>query len=81
MSGWSRVHPWPLLRVACNVVRGQVRRRPPDGGVRTCLDQNRLTTECDRRFHADLEPAGGVVQVVPAVVERFTPLVAVRARS
>ena len=52
----------------------------PDDGVRTYLDQNRLTTECDRRFHAaDLELAGGVVQVVPAVVERLTPLVAVGA--
>lgn len=50
--------------------------------MRTYLDQNRLTPEGDRRFHAaDLELAGGVVQVVPAVVERLTPLVAVGAWS
>ena len=50
--------------------------------MRTYLDQNRLVKQADRRFHAaDLERAGGVVQVVPAVVERLAPQVAVGAWS
>lgn len=48
--------------------------------MRTYLDQNRILHETDRRFHAaDLEMAGGYVQIVPAVVERLAPRVIVGA--
>ena len=46
----------------------------------TYYDQNRLSQEPDRRFHAaDMERAGGYVQTVPAVVQRLAPQVTVGA--
>ena len=50
------------------------------GIMKTYFDENRIAHEADRRFHAaDLEKHGGKVQVVPAVLEQMTPLVAAGA--
>ena len=50
------------------------------GMMKTYFDENRIAHEADRRFHAaDLEKYGGKVQVVPAVLEQMTPLVAAGA--
>ncbi len=50
--------------------------------MRTYFDQNRLLKETDRRFHAaDIELAGGFMQIVPAVVARLAPQVTVGAWS
>ena len=50
--------------------------------MKTYFDQNRLSPQSDRRFHAaDLEPLNGCLQVVPAVVERLAPQVVVGAWS
>ena len=50
--------------------------------MKTYFDQNRLIHETDRRFHAaDIELAGGFVQVVPAVADRLAPRVTLGAWS
>ena len=48
--------------------------------IRTYFDQNCLQEEVDRRLHAaDMELAGGRIQVVPAIIERLAPAVHVGA--
>ena len=48
--------------------------------IRTYFDQNCLQEEVDRRLHAaDMELAGGRIQVVPAIIERLVPAVHVGA--